>query len=48
MSNRQIPFEEILKKAQHYKAEMTRFLRDMIAIPSESADEEKVVLRIKQ
>ena len=46
MSNRPIPFEEILQKAQHYKADMTRFLRDMIAIPSESADEEKVVLRL--
>jgi len=48
MSNKQIPFEQILQRAQHYKADMTRFLRDMIAIPSESADEEKVVLRIKQ
>ena len=48
MSSKQIPFEQILQRAQHYKADMTRFLRDMIAIPSESADEEKVVLRIKQ
>ena len=43
-----IPFEKILEKAQGYKADMTRFLRDMIAIPSESCDEEKVCLRIKQ
>ncbi|OED43263.1 selenium metabolism hydrolase [Endozoicomonas sp. (ex Bugula neritina AB1)] len=43
-----IPFAEILKKAEEYKPDMTRFLRDMIAIPSESCDEEKVVLRIKE
>ena len=43
-----IPFADILKKAEEYKPEMTRFLRDMIAIPSESCDEEKVVLRIKE
>ena len=40
-------FAEILKKAQSYKADMTRFLRDMIAIPSESCHEKEVVLRIK-
>ena len=43
-----ISFEEVLKKAQSYKADMTKFLRDMIKIPSESCDEEKVVLRIKE
>ncbi|MBY6196307.1 YgeY family selenium metabolism-linked hydrolase [Vibrio hangzhouensis] len=43
-----IPFTTVLEKAQEYKADMTRFLRDMIAIPSESCDEEKVVLRIKE
>jgi putative selenium metabolism hydrolase len=40
--------EEILKLAEKYKPEMTKFLRDMISIPSESCDEEKVVLRIKE
>ncbi len=45
---RNIPFADIVAKAEHYKADMSRFLRDMIAIPSESCDEEKVVLRIKQ
>jgi len=40
--------EEILKLAKNYKADMTRFLRDMIAIPSESCDEKRVVLRIKR
>ena len=43
-----LPFADILKKAEEYKPDMTRFLRDMIAIPSESCDEEKVVLRIKE
>ncbi|MCV5675706.1 YgeY family selenium metabolism-linked hydrolase, partial [Escherichia coli] len=38
----------VLEKAYQYKAEMSQFLRDMIAIPSESCDEERVVLRIKQ
>ncbi|MEG0307092.1 MAG: YgeY family selenium metabolism-linked hydrolase [Clostridium sp.] len=40
--------DEILRLAEFYKADMTKFLRDMIAIPSESCDEEKVVLRIKE
>lgn len=43
-----IPFSEVLKKAQSYKADMTKFLRDIIAIPSESSGEEKVILRIKE
>jgi len=43
-----INFKEILEKAESYKADITKFLRDMIAIPSESSDEEKVVLRIKE
>lgn len=41
-------FNEILKKAQSYKADMTKFLRDMVAIPSESCDEKLVILRIKK
>lgn len=40
--------EEILELAQRYKAEMSKFLRDMIAIPSESCGEKEVVLRIKE
>ncbi|MGF1877107.1 YgeY family selenium metabolism-linked hydrolase [Photobacterium frigidiphilum] len=43
-----IPFNTVVEKAEEYRADMTRFLRDMIAIPSESCDEEKVVLRIKE
>lgn len=46
--SKQIPFEMVLEKAYQYKAEMSQFLRDMIVIPSESCDEERVVLRIKQ
>lgn len=42
-----IPFDKILERAEAHIAEMTKFLRDMIAIPSESAQEEKVVQRIK-
>jgi len=40
-------FEAIKKAAQGYRADMSRFLRDMIAIPSESCDEEGVVMCIK-
>lgn len=43
-----LSFEEVLKKAKSYEKDMTKFLRDMIAIPSESCDEKKVVLRIKE
>lgn len=43
-----VNFKEILAKAEFYKADIAKFLRDMIAIPSESCDEEKVVLRIKE
>ncbi len=41
-------FDKILELAREYKADMTKFLRDMVRIPSESCDEEKVVLRIKE
>ena len=43
-----IPFSEVLEKAKSYEKDMTKFLRDMIAIPSESCEEEKVILRIKE
>ena len=41
-------FQDILKAAEGYRAEISQFLRDMIAIPSESSGEKKVILRIKQ
>ncbi len=40
-------FNQIKAAAKAYEADMTRFLRDMIAIPSESCGEEGVVKRIK-
>ena len=45
---KQIPFNAILEKSKQYEKEMTRFLRDMIAIPSESSDEKRVMHRIKE
>lgn len=41
-------FTQVLGLAEKYQSDMTRFLRDMIAIPSESCNEEKVILRIKE
>lgn len=40
--------EEILRLAESYKPQMSKFLRDMIAIPSESCGERQVIQRIKQ
>ncbi|SKA97699.1 putative selenium metabolism hydrolase [Caloramator quimbayensis] len=40
--------EEILRLAEGYKNDMSKFLRDMIAIPSESCNEKELILRIKQ
>ena len=40
-----VDFVAIKAAAEGYKADMSKFLRDMIAIPSESCDEEKVVKR---
>ena len=39
-------YDAIKKAAEGYKADMVKFLRDMIAIPSESCEEEGVVKRI--
>ncbi|MCP4297498.1 MAG: YgeY family selenium metabolism-linked hydrolase [Proteobacteria bacterium] len=43
-----LDFQKILQKAEEYKPQISRFLRDMIAIPSESCGEKDVILRIKQ
>ena len=43
-----IDFQKVMEKAEEYKPQISAFLRDMIAIPSESCDEKKVVQRIKQ
>lgn len=39
---------EIMELAERYMPQMSSFLRDMIAIPSESCGEQEVVLRIKE
>ena len=44
----QIDFNKINELAENYKPEMTRFLRDMIKLPSESCQEKAVALRIKE
>lgn len=41
-------FEEVVAKAESYKPEMTRFLREMVSYPSESCDEHEVVQCIKR
>ncbi len=41
-------FKRVLELSKVYEKDMTRFLRDMISIPSESCQEEKVVQRIKR
>jgi putative selenium metabolism hydrolase len=41
-------FKKIRELGKRYEPDMTRFLRDMIAIPSESCNEKSVVLRIKE
>ncbi|MHA1684842.1 MAG: YgeY family selenium metabolism-linked hydrolase [Candidatus Heimdallarchaeaceae archaeon] len=40
--------EEILAKVEEYKADMFKFLRDMIRIPSTSGKEKELVQRIKE
>ncbi len=41
-------FDAIKKAAEGYEKDMTKFLRDLVLIPSESAQEEGVVRRIKE
>jgi hypothetical protein len=41
-------FSSAVELAKRYEPQMSSFLRDLIAIPSESADEKKVILRIKE
>lgn len=43
-----IPFNKIKERAEFYRKDISAFLRDMIRIPSESCEEEAVVLRIKE
>src|SRR3990170_486757 len=39
--------QKVALRAEHYTPDMVRFLRDMIAIPSESGGEGAVIARIK-
>ena len=41
-------FEAIKRPPRRYQPAMAKFLRDMIAIPSESCEEEGVVKRIAE
>ncbi len=41
-------FDQIKSRAENYKEDMTKFLRDLVAIPGESCGEEKVVKRIEE
>ncbi len=41
-------YMKILEKAESYQPEMSRFLRDMVAIPSESRDEKGIIHRIRE
>lgn len=43
-----INVEKILELSEKYKPDMSRFLRDMIVIPSESCHEGQVIQRIKE
>jgi putative selenium metabolism hydrolase len=42
-----LPTQDIARLAERYAPDMVRFLRDMIAIPSESGDERPVVERVR-
>ncbi len=40
--------QNILKRSRYYQSRMVNFLRDIVAIPSESAQEKKVIARIRK
>jgi len=41
-------YKKVLEKAEEYKPDMSKFLREMIAIPSRSGQEKEIILRIKE
>ncbi|MBI5444004.1 MAG: YgeY family selenium metabolism-linked hydrolase [Deltaproteobacteria bacterium] len=43
-----VDFKKVLEKAEEYKPQVSRFLRAMIAIPSESKGERAIAQRIKE
>jgi hypothetical protein len=40
-----VDFQKILQKAEEYSGDISKFLRDIIAIPSKSCNEGKVIER---
>jgi len=44
----EIDFKKLLEQAYKYENEISKFLRDMIKISSESCNEENVIIRIKE
>ncbi len=43
-----IDFKKVIEKAEDYRQDISRFLRDIIAIPSQSCKEREVIIRIKE
>ncbi|HSO20090.1 MAG TPA: YgeY family selenium metabolism-linked hydrolase [Desulfosarcina sp.] len=43
-----LDYRRVMNQAELYRPDIVRFLRDMVAIPSESCGEREVILRIKQ
>lgn len=43
-----IPFDDIRQLAEKHRPDMTRFLRDMVAIPGESCNEKQKIYCVKQ
>jgi acetylornithine deacetylase/succinyl-diaminopimelate desuccinylase-like protein len=43
-----IDYTRVLEKAEGYNPAISRFLRDLIALPSENCQEQEVIRRIKQ
>ncbi len=48
MNETTLNYEKITAQAKHYEPQMVSFLRDLVAIPSTSSNEEKVIARIRQ
>ncbi|BCL62481.1 hypothetical protein DGMP_31740 [Desulfomarina profundi] len=42
-----IDFKRVMEKAEEYRPQIAAFLRDMVAIPSESCQEEEIIQRIR-
>jgi len=42
-----IDYEAVLARAEHYRPQISAFLREMVALPSESCQEQQVIERIR-